>query len=175
VAAAVSGQTHPGDPGEPSSGVPRISVAAQEADILAGMAAGLCVLEIGTAGMSTVLATIALGNPAAAAASGAVLTLAGFPRSDSSADNTGTAAAAGGFDALAETQPLDLDDDSGSERRGDGLGAARSDAIEGEAERAQRAIVLEAQAERQRAVVANLCRKAVQDTRLFSKQMSADA
>jgi hypothetical protein len=52
------------------------------------------VLEIGTAGMSTVLATIALGNPAAAAASGAVLTLAGFPRSDSSADNTGTAAAA---------------------------------------------------------------------------------
>jgi hypothetical protein len=52
------------------------------------------VLEIGTTGMSTVLATIALGNPAAAAASGAVLTLAGFPRSDPSADNTGTPAAA---------------------------------------------------------------------------------
>lgn len=52
------------------------------------------VLEIGTAGMGTVLATIALGNPAAAAASGGVLTLAGFPRSDSSADNTGIAAAA---------------------------------------------------------------------------------
>jgi hypothetical protein len=64
-----------------------------------------------------------------------------------------------------------------AQRRGDGLGAARSDAIEGEAERAQRAIVLEAQAERQRAVVANLpvCRKAVKDTSLFSKQMSADA
>lgn len=52
------------------------------------------VLEIGTAGMGTVLATIALGNPAAAAASGGVLTLAGFPRSDTSADNTGIAAAA---------------------------------------------------------------------------------
>lgn len=52
------------------------------------------VLEIGTAGMATVLATINLGNPAAAAASGAVLTLSGFPRSDALADNTGTAAAA---------------------------------------------------------------------------------
>ena len=52
------------------------------------------VLEIGTTGMASVLATIALGNPAAAGASGAVLTLAGFPRSDTSADATGTAAAA---------------------------------------------------------------------------------
>lgn len=53
------------------------------------------VLEIGTAGMGTVLATIALGNPIASGATGAgVLTLAGFPRSDSSADATGTAAAA---------------------------------------------------------------------------------
>lgn len=52
------------------------------------------VLEIGTTGMGTVLATIALGNPAAAAASGGVLTFAGFPRSDNAADNTGTAAAA---------------------------------------------------------------------------------
>lgn len=52
------------------------------------------VLEIGTAGMASVLATIALGNPAAAGASGGVLTLSGFPRSDASADNTGTAAAA---------------------------------------------------------------------------------
>jgi hypothetical protein len=52
------------------------------------------VLEIGTTGMASVLATIALGNPAAAAASGAVLTLSGFPRSDTSADATGTAAAA---------------------------------------------------------------------------------
>lgn len=52
------------------------------------------VLEIGTTGMATVLATIALGNPAAAAASGGVLTFSGFPRSDTAADATGTAAAA---------------------------------------------------------------------------------
>lgn len=53
------------------------------------------VLEIGTTGMASVLATIALGNPIAGAATGAgVLTLSGFPRSDTSADNTGTAAAA---------------------------------------------------------------------------------
>ena len=53
------------------------------------------VLEIGTAGMASILATIVLGNPIAPAATGAgVLTLAGFPRSDTSADNTGTAAAA---------------------------------------------------------------------------------
>lgn len=52
------------------------------------------VLEIGTSAMGTVLATIALGNPIAAGASGGVLTLSGFPRSDTSADNTGTAAAA---------------------------------------------------------------------------------
>jgi hypothetical protein len=52
------------------------------------------VLEIGTTGMASVLATIALGNPAAAGASGGVLTFSGFPRSDTSADNTGTAAAA---------------------------------------------------------------------------------
>jgi len=51
------------------------------------------VLEIGTTGMGTVLATIALANPAGTAASG-VLTFSGFPRSDTSADNTGTAAAA---------------------------------------------------------------------------------
>lgn len=51
------------------------------------------VLEIGTTGMGTVLATIALGNPAGTT-SGGVLTFSGFPRSDTSADNTGTAAAA---------------------------------------------------------------------------------
>lgn len=51
------------------------------------------VLEIGTTGMATVLATIALGNPAGTTASG-VLTFSGFPRSDTSADATGTAAAA---------------------------------------------------------------------------------
>jgi hypothetical protein len=53
------------------------------------------VLEIGTTGMATVLATIALNNPIAGAATGAgVLTLSGFPKSDTSADATGTAAAA---------------------------------------------------------------------------------
>lgn len=53
------------------------------------------VLEIGTAGMATVLATIALNNPIAPAAAGAgVLTLAGFPKSDTAADASGTAAAA---------------------------------------------------------------------------------
>lgn len=52
------------------------------------------VLEIGTTAMASVLATINLGNPAAAGASGGVLTFSGFPRSDTSADNTGTAAAA---------------------------------------------------------------------------------
>lgn len=53
------------------------------------------VLEIGTAAMGTVLATIALGNPIAASATGAgLLTLSGFPRSDTAADATGTAAAA---------------------------------------------------------------------------------
>jgi hypothetical protein len=51
------------------------------------------VLEIGTTGMSTVLVTIALNNPAGTT-SGGVLTFSGFPKSDTSADNTGTAAAA---------------------------------------------------------------------------------
>ena len=64
------------------------------------------VLEIGTTGMATVLAVIALGNPAAASASGAVLTFSGFPRSDTAADATGVAAAArirtasGGIDII---------------------------------------------------------------------------
>ena len=51
------------------------------------------VLEIGTTGMATVLATINLGNPAAPAASGGVLTFT-MPQSDTAADATGTAAAA---------------------------------------------------------------------------------
>jgi len=51
------------------------------------------VLEIGTTGMGTVLATIPLANPAAPGASGAVLTFT-MPQSDTSADATGTAAAA---------------------------------------------------------------------------------
>jgi hypothetical protein len=53
------------------------------------------VLEVGTAGMATVLATIALGNPIAGAAAGAgVLTMSGFPRTDAAADASGVAAAA---------------------------------------------------------------------------------
>lgn len=51
------------------------------------------VLEIGTAGMATVLATIAL-NSTAGTVSGGVLTFSGFPKSDTIADNSGTAAAA---------------------------------------------------------------------------------
>ena len=51
------------------------------------------VLEIGTTGMSTILATIPLANPAAPAASSGVLTFT-MPESDTSADATGTAAAA---------------------------------------------------------------------------------
>lgn len=58
-------------------------------------AGATAVLEIGTTGMAAILATITLGNPIAGAATGAgVLTLSGFPRSDTSADSTGTAAAA---------------------------------------------------------------------------------
>ncbi len=56
--------------------------------------AGAGKLEIGTTGMATVLATITLNDPSAASASGGVLTLSGFPKSDTSADATGTAAAA---------------------------------------------------------------------------------
>lgn len=51
------------------------------------------VLEIGTTGMATVLATISLNSTAGTAASG-VLTFSGFPKSDTAADATGTAAAA---------------------------------------------------------------------------------
>lgn len=63
-------------------------------DAVTTAAGTTAVLEIGTTGMGTVLATIALGNPVAAAASGAVLTLSGFPRSDTAADASGTAAEA---------------------------------------------------------------------------------
>lgn len=51
------------------------------------------VLEIGTTGMASILATISLANPAAPEASGGVLTFT-MPRSDTSADATGTAAVA---------------------------------------------------------------------------------
>lgn len=62
------------------------------ADLIdAGPSAG--VLQIGTADMATVLVTIALADPCATV-SGGVLTFSGFPRSDTAADATGTAAAA---------------------------------------------------------------------------------
>lgn len=54
---------------------------------------GTGVLEIGTTGMASILATIALNSTAGTAASG-VLTFSGFPKSDTAADNTGTAAVA---------------------------------------------------------------------------------
>ena len=50
-------------------------------------------LEIGTSGMASVLATITLANPAAPGAASGVITFT-MPQSDSSADATGTAAAA---------------------------------------------------------------------------------
>lgn len=51
------------------------------------------VLEIGTTGMALILATIPLAATAGTASAG-VLTFSGFPSSDTSADNSGTAAAA---------------------------------------------------------------------------------
>ena len=57
----------------------------------AGTGAGI--LQIGTTGMGTVLAEITLNDPSGTI-SGAVLTLSGFPKSDTSANATGTAAAA---------------------------------------------------------------------------------
>jgi hypothetical protein len=49
-------------------------------------------IEIGTAGMAAVLATVVLGDPSGVVA-GDTLTFSGFPRSDT-IDATGTAAAA---------------------------------------------------------------------------------
>lgn len=51
------------------------------------------VLQIGTAGMASVLAEIALSDPCGTITSG-VLGFSGFPKSDTSANNSGTAAAA---------------------------------------------------------------------------------
>jgi hypothetical protein len=58
----------------------------------AGSGAGR--LEIGTTAMGSVLATVTLGDPSGTIAGAGVLTLSGFPRSDTSADASGTAAAA---------------------------------------------------------------------------------
>ena len=54
---------------------------------------GAGVIEIGTTGMGTVLAQITLADPCGTV-SGGVLTFSGFPRSDTSANATGVAAAA---------------------------------------------------------------------------------
>jgi hypothetical protein len=74
-----------------ASGVKTTRMQAVRDAIDAGSAAGK--LEIGTASMASVLATITLADPASTV-SGNVLTLAGVPRSDTSADATGTAAEA---------------------------------------------------------------------------------
>lgn len=55
--------------------------------------AGPGVVQIGTTGMATVLAEFTLNDPCGTV-SGSVLTLSGFPKSDTSANATGTAAAA---------------------------------------------------------------------------------
>jgi hypothetical protein len=55
--------------------------------------AGPGVVQIGTAGMATVLAEFTLNDPSGTV-SGSVLTFSGFPKSDTSANATGTAAAA---------------------------------------------------------------------------------
>lgn len=67
----------------------RMTVVRDQID--AGVGPG--VLQIGTTGMATVLAEITLADPCGTIASG-VLTLSGFPRSDTSANASGTAAAA---------------------------------------------------------------------------------
>jgi hypothetical protein len=55
--------------------------------------AGAGVLQIGTTGMASILAEITLADPSGTV-TGGVLTFSSFPRSDTSANNTGTAAAA---------------------------------------------------------------------------------
>jgi hypothetical protein len=64
-----------------------------EITALVDAGAGAGKLEIGTAAMASVLATITLADPCAPAASGGVLTFT-MPQSDTSADADGTAAAA---------------------------------------------------------------------------------
>lgn len=61
---------------------------------LVSQAGTTAVLEVGTAGMATILASFTLNNPIAGAATGAgLLTFSGFPK-NASATATGTAAAA---------------------------------------------------------------------------------
>lgn len=75
-----------------STAVKNARLDAVTAQIDGGAGAGK--LEICSAAYAAILATITLNDPAAAAAPGGVLTLSGFPKSDTSADNTGTAAVA---------------------------------------------------------------------------------
>ena len=77
-----------------STAVKTARMTAVRDQIDAGGAAGK--LEICSAAYASILATIPLGYSGASTGtvSGLVLTLAGFPRSDTSADNTGTAAVA---------------------------------------------------------------------------------
>lgn len=49
-------------------------------------------MQVGTTGFASILATIALSNPAFGSAASGVATLSGTPLQDTSADNTGTAA-----------------------------------------------------------------------------------
>jgi hypothetical protein len=67
----------------------RMTAVVNETD--AGAGAG--VLQIGTTGMASILAEITLADPCGTVSSG-VLTFSSFPRSDTSANNSGTAAAA---------------------------------------------------------------------------------
>jgi hypothetical protein len=77
-----------------STAVKTARMTAVRDQIDAGGAAGK--LEICSAGFASILATIPLGFSGASTGtvSGLTLTLAGFPRSDTAADNTGTAAVA---------------------------------------------------------------------------------
>jgi hypothetical protein len=63
-------------------------------DAVTTAAGTTAVLEICTTGYSTILATFPLDNPIAAGAASGVLTLSGFPKTDSVPDNNGTAALA---------------------------------------------------------------------------------
>jgi len=67
---------------------------------LIDVAAGNGAIEIGTAGMGTVLAVIPL-DAISGTISGSILTFSSFPKSDSSADATGTAAEARIIDGIS--------------------------------------------------------------------------
>ncbi len=74
-----------------SSGLKTTRMTAVITAVDAGSAAGY--MEICTAGYATVLATITLADPSFTE-SGGTITMAGVPKSDTDADNTGTAALA---------------------------------------------------------------------------------